>query len=384
MHINELLNEGDKLIQNLKSAKNLICFGAGSKGVQTLEILRGLKIEPVAFCDNNPKRWGAFINNIPIYGYDEIKKIFGEYSILLTVTIKNAIEIWNDLKEKEEKNKIYFMSNPFKIESKLLTSKDIEEKKELYEQSYRLLEDDKSKEIFSKFIKWKMTGNLYENYEMTEYGIEEFFSKEFIKVNNETVYIDIGAYTGDSICRFLTLGGGYKKIYAIEPDKVNCDALKKFISYARLDDIDILSLGLWSEPGEKDFYSANSLNTEYESSNFFRKVTESISIDKREILQSQDEKGDIIYVNTLDNLFKHKRIDLIKLDVMGSEFPILLGGKNILKDSRPNIIMEYGTCSEFIAETIPYLYSIGANYKFYLRQRESFGNSRTCLYAITE
>lgn len=43
--------------------------------------------------------------------------------------------------------------------------------------------------------------------------------------------------------------------------------------------------------------------------------------------------------------------------------------------------MECGTHSEYIGNVIPFLRSI-EEYKFYLRQRNIFGNSKTILYAV--
>ena len=44
--------------------------------------------------------------------------------------------------------------------------------------------------------------------------------------------------------------------------------------------------------------------------------------------------------------------------------------------------MEYGTYSEYMGDSIPYLLSLNPEYQFYLRQRYVFDNSRTVLYAV--
>jgi FkbM family methyltransferase len=72
---------------------------------------------------------------------------------------------------------------------------------------------------------------------------------------------------------------------------------------------------------------------------------------------------------TLDKFIEKKKISnikLIKLDVDGSEFQVLSGGKKLIMKSRPYIIMELA----------PYLYpQFGYNYKDLVRLISSYGYS---------
>jgi FlaA1/EpsC-like NDP-sugar epimerase len=125
MKVIDSLVNCNQYFNEMKKYDNIVCFGAGSKGRQSVEILKKFGINPIAYCDNNEELWGTMNDGIKIMGYRDIRSTFDEYVILITCTLKNAMEIYNDLIANEEKNPIYFFSNPYKAENKILTMKKL-------------------------------------------------------------------------------------------------------------------------------------------------------------------------------------------------------------------------------------------------------------------
>ncbi len=272
----EQIVNSDEYFGRLKE-KTVICWGAGSKGKQTVQLLADKRIYPVAFCDNNPQLVGGHINDIPIYNYDTIREKYKKYCICITATLYNAIEISKMLKLQGETNEIFFMANPFKAENKFLDTSEVIRNYKEYEESYKALTDEKSRKIFINFLNWKITGNQYLTYEETETDWLEFFDREIIPNRNDYCYLDVGAYTGDTIVRFLALENGkYNRIIAFEPDDNNFDRLNSLIENGRMERIMCLKQGLWNENGELVFYMRNGEEA-YESSNFFRNVDATLS-----------------------------------------------------------------------------------------------------------
>src|SRR5437868_6478553 len=58
--------------------QDLILFGAGNLGRSILRQLRDLKVEPLAFCDNNPRLWGQVLDGLTVLGPEEAAKIHGK------------------------------------------------------------------------------------------------------------------------------------------------------------------------------------------------------------------------------------------------------------------------------------------------------------------
>lgn len=366
---------------NINSSKNIICFGAGQKGKQTLALLQKKGIYPIAFCDNNKDLIGKTINDLPVLSYEEIKKTYSQYTIVITTTIKYALEIKNNLLDYGETNKIYFMANPFKAENKFLDIDDLKNEVDKYINCYNLFEDELSKEIFIEFLYWKSTGDLSTSLRYIDKNeMNEFFDKDIIKWEHG-IYIDVGAYTGDSILRFFNYADStYKHIYAIEPDESSFMDLMNFVRFGRIPNVTLIQKACWSNIEKKEWHSASDIGYSYESSNLYRDISESISASVEPNIEN-NERINIIETDTIDNIFYGKVTpELIKLDALASEVPILYGAEKLIESTRPNIIMEMGTHSNYLTECVSFLYRLNPHYRFILRQKYSFGNSRTALY----
>lgn len=385
MKVIDSLVNCNQYFNEMKKYDNIVCFGAGSKGRQSVEILKKFGINPIAYCDNNEELWGTMNDGIKIMGYRDIRSTFDEYVILITCTLKNAMEIYNDLIANEEKNPIYFFSNPYKAENKILTYEEIILNQNSIQESYDLLADEQSKKIFIEFMNWKVTGDMSKVVRFTEGNWLEVFSSDLLPHKKDYVYVDVGVYTGDSLVRFLAFSGGrYSRIIGYEPDEVNYTEASRMIELCRLENITLEKKGLWSEKTKKEFFSIGDGETIYESSNFFRDAHNTV---KNQLLDKVNNSvSNFVWVDTLDNLLLNEINEadnlLVKIDALASEGPIIYGMEKIIVKCKPIIVMEYGTHSEHTMDMIPYLHKLNPEYKFYIRQIKLTGNSRSILYVL--
>ena len=199
----------EKYFENLKKNKNIVCFGAGGKLRQALVLLDTMDIRPTVICDNNSELWGRSISfkgkSFEIISYDEVKSNFEEYVILLTMSIRNAIETNQMLRQKGEGHSIFQFCNPFKVDNFLIPSKDIDNNFNNFQDVYEKFADDTSRKLFELNLNYKLTGDMLDLYQMTEGNT--FFDEAIIGGRADSVYIDIGAYTGDSILKYLEYCG---------------------------------------------------------------------------------------------------------------------------------------------------------------------------------
>lgn len=382
MNIEENLIDAKAYFFQIQNTHHVVCYGAGSKGKQTIEILRNqYNIFPEFFVDSKADKWeeDRMYAGIPVIAYDELIKKYDKYCILITCVYKNAKDIYDMLMEMGEKNPIYFVCNPYKAENKFLTIEEIQRQKEKLSITYHALRDGESKELLIHFLNWKLTGDMSQIANYTQGNWMEFFGSDLIPFDNNYTFIDVGAYTGDTIIRFLAFcNGKYNRIVAFEPDQKNYSELQRFIFNGRMDRIEAKNIGLWMKKEEKPFFSAGGI---YESSNFFRSVENTIRTDR--LIESEKTLEQTIIADTLDNQIEiDSQKMIIKVDALAAEVPILYGAEKIIKRCKPIIIMEYGTYSEYMGDSIPYLLSLNPEYQFYLRQRYVFDNSRTVLYAV--
>ena len=207
MKFSEKLTKQEDLLWNtINSDRAIIFWGCGNSMRIVKETLAEKGIVPTAFCDNNEKLIGTYIDNIPVLSYEQIKKYYTDYVIILTVAINNAIPIVEQLREQQEKHPIYHMEHPFKVENTFLEYQYLENHNDEFEAVYKALEDEESRNIFVQSINFKLSGNKLPLLNYVD-G-EGFFDEKLIPLSKHYSYMDVGAYTGDTLLRFYAFCGG--------------------------------------------------------------------------------------------------------------------------------------------------------------------------------
>jgi FkbM family methyltransferase len=147
-------------------------------------------------------------------------------------------------------------------------------------------------------------------------------------------YIDIGSNIGNHTIFFSKFCKA-NKVYSIEIDSNIFSILQKNIEINNISNVDLLNIGISDKKG-------------------FAKVSK---IDEKNIGKTKIIPGDgEIKVEKLDTLFENKKIDLIKIDVEGHEYEVLLGASNILTSCKPILIIE---CQYSFEKVNDFLKNIG-------------------------
>lgn len=375
-----LIVDDKKYFEKLKK-KDVCLYGAGAKGRQTLYLLRKKGIEPIAFIDQCAEKYADGYDGVEVISPEKAAQKYSHCMVLITTVWPLAIEIEKFVKMHWKEYVV--CANPFKVETRFLTKAELCKGADLIINSYELLADEKSKQLFIEDINWKITGDSTRPAKQTEpLSVLEWFMFDKLDWNRKYTYVDVGAYTGDTVIRFMMASGGvYNKIVAIEPDEINRTHMQSIMSDLRLNDKKkYIYEGVWKEKNELIFYSSG--RDTYESSNF----TESVD---KILPEHRVRKDDIgiemrLPVNSLDNMLKemeHEEL-MIKIDAQGSEFEALLGASHLIAEHKPILILEFATNSQHIGDMIPFINHLNKDYQFYLRQIILSGNSRTVLYAI--
>ena len=112
------------------------------------------------------------------------------------------------------------------------------------------------------------------------------------KIEDE-VFVDAGAFDGQTSEMFVRWAGKYKKIFALEPDPQNREKCKKKLE-ARGAEYEILPFGAWDKAEELSFVSGLNGASYVENSG-----------------QESTEEQTIVQVDSLDNLI-HEKVSFIK------------------------------------------------------------------------
>ncbi len=281
-------------------------------------------------------------------------------ALILSTAMGSPLEVKNELDKKSFENINYLAffkySNldlkepPFICDFK----EDYKNNKKRYEEVYNCLEDKKSKKIFEKLINFKISFDLGFMEGFTNNHDEQYFDKELIPNIKNIVFLDGGAYVGDTLPNIIKNFPDFKKIYAIEPNELHIDIAKR--DFSSNEKIEFINCGLGK-----------------------------IKIQKEE---SQEKKHhgqhdyQAINIDTIDNLIK-ERVDFIKLDIEGAEQDALCGAKETIKKYTPILaICIYHKAQDWYKIPLIVL-DINPNYKLYLRHYME-GIYETVMYFIPQ
>lgn len=222
---------------------------------------------------------------------------------------------------------------------------------------YNRLCDTESRISLMNFISQKMTGwHCKPASQHVQYFDEDIFTPQ----ENE-VFVDCGAYDGDSLLDFFTFLkkhniDSYRKCIAFEPD---IDNFKKLIeNIAGLPNIEAYQMGTYNCKDTLHFSDGNDTGSSI-----------------------QNNGGTIIEVDSIDNIVKDEKVTYIKMDIEGAELDSLKGAKKTILKNRPKLaICVYHRTDDLL--TIPeFILSLHNDYKLYLRNYKKAGVD-TVLYAI--
>lgn len=218
----------------------------------------------------------------------------------------------------------------------------IKEHERNFENVYNLLADDKSKELMVAYVNQRVSGSF--DYCSDLLVESRYFKNGVLEFTDHEVFVDCGAYTGDSIRDFLRCSGGL--IYAFEPDAANFQELEMY--RPKLKNAVLINKGVFSE----------------EKTLFFE-------ADKGKSSAIGEKGTQQIVCTTLDKELDGENVTFIKMDIQGSEEAALIGAKNILLHHKPKLAICVAHRPQDLFVIIEYLETLNVGYKYYFRMQEA-------------
>lgn len=186
----------------------------------------------------------------------------------------------------------------------------------------------------------------------------QYFAPDVISLTEDEVFVDGGAFTGDTLEDFIqATGGNYKKYYAFEPDKNNFILLSKKIENDHIKNVLPVENGLYNENKLISFSGDNRTSSSIDSNGTFT-----------------------IEVNSVDNLCNDATF--IKMDIEGVELEALKGSKQTIISNKPKLAICIYHKKEHLTEILLYIKSLRPDYKFYMRQHSKVSSAELVLYAV--
>src|SRR5260221_773458 len=349
---------------NFRKNKKIILFGAAEIGKVFIKLFTDNNIVVMAVCDNDLSKRGKRLHNVMIISPDDLLKFPKDTPIIITVM--HDQEVKKQLKSLGFNNSWrhgYFSTlYPRKFQNNFWGSSIntiLTSNKEILS-CFNLFKDSVSQKTFFGVLRYRLT--LDNNYlkEIMKPIENQYFDKDVVSFSEKEVYVDGGAFTGDTIIQFFKhVNKKFLHIYAFEPDRVSFATLKKNIRKVIGKRISLLPIGLEKKETSVSFYTSGEMSSR--------------------ITTYGENK---IKVINLDKFLSDKIIPtFIKLDLEGVDYNALIGMKNILSTYQPKLaISVYHTSTDLWK--IPLLIrKINPNYKFFLRHYSETLHETIC-YAV--
>ncbi len=342
-----------ELWQYLKTVKKpIVLYGMGNGADKIIKVLDqyGIKFDGVFASDGFVRN--KFFHGHKISSYANLKEKFGSMVVLLCFGSERP-EVIANVKRIAAEQELYAPDVPV-IDGGLFTKEYYEQNKEEFQWVYEHLADDISRKTFENTIKYKISGRIDYLFDC-EVSVDEPY-ENFLMLSHTESFLDLGAYTGDTVADFVKRVGEYGNIIACEPDKK---------SYKKL---------VLNTEGLKNITTINAAISDSDKKALFgmRGGRNSGVL---------DGKTEVEFL-TVDSILKEKEITYIKMDVEGEELKVIKGAENTIKKMKPKMLISCYHRTEDLITLPRAIYNIRCDYKFYMRRFSSLPAWDTNYYFI--
>jgi FkbM family methyltransferase len=303
-------------IEEIKSFINnpkLCLFGYGGKGRQIANYLKNNVNSNLIILDHNPEQ----LRLAQLDGFDVINDV-DQIDTKNTTTILAACQSQINQANQIDKNFLFYQEAAYVYEFPFLFNNSKEFTDDLENQTEKLYQvylnvADSNKEEFMDILKFRISLNPKFIQKTRRPNINMWFDHIDENPTKYKTFLDIGAYDGDTL-RMAKDNLNITRGIAVEANN-NLISKINSISHEFSEGISIIPYAAWSHECNLQFDQVrNNMISVYEH-----------------------EDGDLKAV-PLDN-FIDESVDILKMDIEGSEMMALIGCKGIIKKSLPDVAL---------------------------------------------
>jgi FkbM family methyltransferase len=358
----------DRIKAQIQNSKYVCVFGIGTISypiISSIINLTDIKIDFLS--DNDQTKWGkTFHNDLKCISPTELEKYKDD--IVILITTQHYKKIYQQLLKKGFQKIFVITEYRLLNDSFFKNQQNIRKIKENMLKVMDILDDERSKEIMITLIK-----NWFD-FDIAEIGYEDIYSQDHyfpdgvVLLNEDEVFVDAGAYIGDTLLEFIEkTNGKFDSYIAFELDSQNFKEMENAVNKM--------------QPEIKNKIKLNNcaiLDKEQEINYEFGAHGSQSSCEN---VQSRT-----ININTgkavkLSNILKNHKITFIKMDIEGAEVKALSGAEEIIKIQKPKLAISIYHNIEHLWAIPLYLKHIVPEYKIFLRHHSPLEYETVC-YAI--
>lgn len=342
-----------------RTEKKIVLYGMGDGAEKIRAVLDKIGVQVADIMASDEFVRGHSFMGIRVKKLSEIEQLYGNNFIILVCFGSQLPEVMDRIYDMADKHELYAPNVPVVGEGLFTLDYAREHTKEL-KAAYDLMADEQSKKVFECIIRYKLSGDIRLLREC-ESPREEMF--DLLNVGAEEIYVDLGAYNGDTLVEFLNeTSMKFTKLYAMEPDHKNYSKLKRRLYMIGTALLEAYNCGAWDSETTMNF---------------------SLRAGRSSKVQDTDTKHcREVKMMSVDHMLRGEKATLIKYDVEGSEEKALNGTKETIAKYRPKLNVALYHRNEDMFAIPLQIAAMNKRYKFYLRHHPYVPDWDTNLYCI--
>lgn len=332
----------------------IVLFGASHLGRMVLAGLRRAGCpEPLCFADNDPSRWHTSVDGVQVLSPVEAVSRFSE-SANFVVTIYNGSPVREQLRRMDCRYVIAAHPLLWKYADVFIPDCCIDLPHTLAPQAdriracYGILGDEQSRRELREQVRWRWSLD-YNCLSSPLPGVETYFPPDLLSPLDEEVFVDCGAFDGDSIRAFLAQANNrFRHAYGLEPDPDNRRRLQEYVSGLPIElggKISVLPYAVGSRSMKIGFQVTSSAASKFATGG----ETE-------------------VECRRLDEVFADGGPTHIKMDIEGAEPDGIQGCAGLFRTSRPAMSVCIYHRNEHLWEIPLPIKSLAPDYSVFIRR----------------
>lgn len=315
----------------------IVLYGMGNGTDMVMEKLNEIGVEAADIFASDEFVRGHSFRGFKVIKYSDVCEKYADFVIVVCFAVHDEAML-QKIRTMSEKHTLFAPNVPI-VNDGVFTREFIAEHDDEFERAYNLLFDDFSRQSFIDVLNFKVSGKV-EYLFKCEKQKEEIYS-EYLKLNENEIFMDLGAYDGDTVREFLqAVDGRYAGIIAVEADEKNYRKLTD--KTAEVSNITTYNLAAWDKK-------------------------ETLFFEKKKGRNSKLSSAGKVEVNadSVDNILAGEKITILKMDIEGSEEKALDGAKETIAKHRPKLyVCAYHRNSDMYRLPLK-IHELCADYKIY-------------------
>lgn len=328
-----------------ESEKPIVMYGMGDGAEKIMAVFESLGIKPAAFMASDEFVRGHSFIGYQVHTLSEIQQMYDDFIIVVCFG-SSLPPVMDRLYELDKQYELYAPDVPVVGEG-LFDDEYLEANADKLQKVRKLLADEQSRKVLDDIISYKLTGDI-KLLKGCETSTDEGWS--LLRIGREETYVDLGAYNGDTVDKFLRLTNKeFAEIYALEPDSRSFNRMVRRNYALGRGIFHPINAAAWNEDTTLQFLHRGGRSSSATGGRYGR--------------------GRLVPVQAIkvDTLLDGSKATLLKFDVEGSEREALTGAKETILKYRPKLILSVYHRVEDLLELPLKIHEMNGGYKLYLR-----------------